>query len=460
MHSAPRPTTIEAKLNTQEPLLAMFSTTSDVLKSSTKALLNFIKKTTSHIRVKQLPLHLLLLVFITGCSSYIDFIEDSQNDVPLKQKTTQLLSCKSNESVATHSGEDNHILLDTFKKANLKIEEELIISILQQMSVRPATTSPWSRLQIGLFKNNEWVFFDYFNHGDSMPLWQGLYDLTIRLKLKSMNHYLALAEKLFPSTMEIGSPFANYLDKYKEPLINEVSNSAFFKAGQILKSGESLPSLKWTRLPKILKNQTPLKPLKIPNFSSKSFNDSKVQCNFDIDLYSNSVYLVRPDPGVNYNVVARSKGKESFIFVTSVELQNPKFVQGQRTLLEQLPAVRPAPICLINSKNSNLLLTSLKGRDPGQHIYNLLQYSINSASKSEDLEAYLAFPRHQFLYDPARMLYESSRGSNSNLDLFLKMDFPIYHTPRLGEVWAWGDFPNEEHTIAIDDRSDASLLCR
>lgn len=438
----------------------MFSATSNVLKSSTKVLLHCLTKTTQLIRQKQFQPILLLFLFITGCSSYIDFIEDSQNDIPLKQKATQLLSCKAENSIATHSPDDNLILLDTFKKTNLKIEEELIISILQQMSVRPATTSPWSRLQIALYKNNEWIFFDYFNHGDSMPLWQGLYDLTDRLKLKSMSYYLNLAEKLFPSTMEIGSPFANYLDKYKEPLVNEVANSAFFKAGQILKSGESLPSLKWTRLPKILKNQKPLKPLKIPSFLSKSFSDSKVQCNFDIDLYSNSVYLVRPDPGVNYNVVARNKGKDSFIFVTSVELQNPKFVQGQRTLLEQRPALRPAPICVINSKNSNLLLTSLKGRDPGQHIYNLLQYSINSASKSGDLEAYLAFPRHQFLYDPARMLYESSRGSNSNLDLFLKMDFPIYHTPRLGEVWAWGDFPDEQHTIAIDDRSDANLLCR
>ena len=235
------------------------------------------------------------------------------------------MSCKEVQSVATHSTEDNELLLDTFQKANLKIEEELIISILQQMSVRPATTSPWSRLQIGLYKNNKWVFFDYFNQGNTMPLWQGLYDLSDRFKLKPMNHYLALSEKLFPSSMEIGSPFANYLDKFKEPLINDVSNGAFFKAGQILKSGESLPSLKWTRLPKILKNQTPLKPLKVPNFNSKSFNDSKVQCNFDIDLYSNSVYLVRPDPGVNYNVVARNKGKESFIFISSVELQNPKF---------------------------------------------------------------------------------------------------------------------------------------
>tara|TARA_R110002049_G_scaffold90287_2_gene226381 strand:+ start:2621 stop:3937 length:1317 start_codon:yes stop_codon:yes gene_type:complete len=438
----------------------MFSVTSSSFKNLIKVVTLLNKKHSPNTRLKLQPTLFIVFFFLSSCGSYIQLIDDDNTQLPLKQKLSQKLSCRENQSLATHAGEDNEILLDVFDKANLSIEEELIIAILQQMSVRPATTSPWARLQIGLYKNNEWIFHDYFNQSDSLSLWQGLYDLRARYKLKSMNYYLRLAEKLFPKTMEIGSPFANYLERYKEPLVTEGSSRAFFKAGQILKSGESLPSLKWARLPKILQTSSAIKPLRVPSFNSKTFSENQVQCNFDIDLYSSSVYLVRPDPGVNYNAVARNKGKDSFIFISSVELQNPKLVKGQKTLLEQRPSLRPVPICLVKTEENKLLLTSFKGRDPGQHIYNLLQYSISRASKSDDLEAYIAFPRHQFLYDPARMLYESSRGSNVNLDLFLKMDFPIYHTPKLGEVWAWGEFPNENHTLAIDDRSDAKLLCR
>ncbi len=438
----------------------MFSATSSFLLNLIKAFVLLNIKHLPITRLLRLANVFIILFSLSSCGSYIDLIDNANTQLPLKQKAVQELSCREKESLATHTIEDNEVLFKAFDRVPLSIEEELIITILQQMSVRPATTSPWARLQIGLYKNNEWIFYDYFNQKDSMSLWQGLYDLTSRHKLKSMNYYLKLAEKLLPKTMEIGSPFANYLDRFKEPLEGESSSRAFFKAGQVIKSGESLPSLKWSKLPKILNNQSALKPLKVPSFESSSFSDSSVKCNFDIDLYSSSVYLVRPDPGVNYNVVARNKGDESFIFISSVELQNPKFVKGEKTLLQQRPALRPAPICLVTGDNSKLLLTSLKGRDPGQHIYNLLQYSINKASKSDDLEAYIAFPRHQFLYDPARMLYESSRGSSANLDLFLKMDFPIYHSPKLGEVWAWGEFPKENHTLVIDDRSDAQLICR
>ncbi|MBH49080.1 MAG: hypothetical protein CME71_13005 [Halobacteriovorax sp.] len=438
----------------------MFSSTSSSITPFNGEANQRILAPASYVRVKHFPLLLVGLFFLSGCTSYINLIDDAPEALPLKQSLVQKLSCDKMPIVASQSSEDNKTLDDVFNSLNLTIEEELILAILQQMAVRPATTSPWARLQVSILKNNKWTSFDYYKAAPAKPLWQGLQDLTVRLKLKPLNHYLRLAEKIFPSSMEIGSPFAQYLEKYKSPLSEDIAMGQFFKAGQILKSGESIPSLKWTRLPKLLKDNEPLSPLRSPVFNSTSFESTKVQCNFDIDLYSKSVYLVRPDPGVNYNILARLKKNTGFVFISSVELQDPKPIQAGVTILRQLPALRPAPICLVErEKDHQLLMSSLKGRDPGQHLYNLLQYSIDRATKIEEVGTYLSFPRHQFLYGPARMLYESSRGSATNLESFLKMDFPIYHSPALGEVWVWGKFQDGSSGLSVDERTQASLRC-
>ena len=438
----------------------MFSSTSSSILRIKRVLNQSIMAPLAQVRVKHFSLFLLNLFLLVGCTSYINLIDDAPETLPLKQNLPQKLSCDKAPMIASQSVEDNKTLDDAFSSLNLSVEEELILAILQQMAVRPATTSPWSRLQVAVLKNSKWTTYDYYKAAPAKPLWQGLHDLTKRLGLKPLSHYLRLAEKVFPSSMEIGSPFAQYLEKYKSPLSEDIAMGPFFKAGQILKSGESIPSLKWTRLPGLLKTNDPLSPLKTPVFTSTSFDSTKVQCNFDIDLYSKSVYLVRPDPGVNYNILARFKKKSGFFLITSVELQDPKPIQPGVTILRQLPALRPAPICLVEREaNHQLLMSSLKGRDPGQHLYNLLQYSIDKASKIEEVGTYLSFPRHQFLYGPARMLYESSRGSATNLESFLKMDFPIYHSPALGEVWVWGKFLDGSSGLSVDERTQASLQC-
>lgn len=446
----------------QEYNQAMFSRTSAIFNRITHTTKTVTNNIATYSGVKHFAWFILPIFLIAGCSSFINLIDNQPDPLPLKDLRPQASACNSNNALATHSIDDSQTLNALYKKAELSLEEELIMTVLQQMAVRPATTSPWARLQVGITDNKGvWSFYDYYRSGEEKSLWQGLADLTKRLKLKSMPHYLNLAQRYLPRSMEIGSPFASYLEKFHQELSSNQSSSPFFKAGQVLKSGESLPAPDWRELPKKLKTNNPIHPIKVPAFHSESLTDSKVTCNFDIDLYSKSVYLVRPDPGVNYNAVARIKGKRAFIIITSVELQNPSPVQGEATLLKQKPSKRPVPICLVNHKDGHqLLLTSLKGRDPGQHLYHLLQYNMSDASKINDIQAYLAFPRHQFLYGPARMLYESSRGSNTNLETFLRMDFPIYHSPSLGEVWVWGKFSDQTQGLAVDERENALVTCQ
>lgn len=439
----------------------MFSSTSAQFGSYTLVLQTVLKRIKFNCGVKHFSLSFLGFFFLSSCSSYINMIDDAPKSLPLKQEKPAVLSCRSSSALASHSDEDNETLDKIFKQTSLSIEEELIIAILQQMAVRPATTSPWSRLQIALINSKgQWDFYDYYKPAPDKSLWQGLNDLTKRLKLKPLTHYLRLAERIFPRSMEIGSPFAHYLEKHRSQLADEQGEGPFFKAGQLLKSGESLPTPNWSELPRTLKSSTAINPIRTPIFKSNSISEANVRCNFDIDLYSKSVYLVRPDPGVNYNAFARIKGKRAFIVATSVELQDPEPIKGEATLLKQKPAVRPIPVCLVEREEGHqLLMLSLKGRDPGQHLYHLLQYSLSSASKISEVETYLSFPRHQFLYEPARMLYESSRGSLANMESFLRMDFPIYHASSLGEVWVWGRFPESGQGLAIDERSDATLKC-
>lgn len=402
-----------------------------------------------------------LFFLCSACTSYISLIDDAPEGVPLKEKRDRILSCQQN-SIATNSSDDNKILEQVFSNLSLSIEEEMIMAILQQMAVRPATTSPSSRLQIALLRNRQWEFFDYYKSEPTMPLWQGLHDLTKRLGLKPLSYYLKLAQQNYPHLMEIGPSFAHYLETYQESLSEEHRDGAFFKAGQVLKSGESVPTPNWTKLPQKLAHNEALAPLQVPVFKSKTLEQAQVSCNFDIDLYTKSVYLVRPHPGANYNIFSRLHNNKAFIVMTSVELQDPHLINGTKTLLKQKPSRSAIPICQVeNSDGDKLLMLSLRGRDPGQHLYHLLQYSMSTASSIKDVEEYLAFPRHQFLYEPARMLYESSRGSVNNLESFLRMDFPIYHSPELGEVWAWGNFKHsKKQGLAIDDRSNAVLKCQ
>lgn len=442
--------------------LTLFSTTSITLTVITLVLLVVIYKYRPINRVKHFATLLSAFLFLsTSCTSYISLIDTSTEQIPLKAKSAQNYSCTSNNAIASHSKSDNDTLLELFKNERLSLEEELIMSILQQMAVRPATTSASARLQVGIIDTNgKWQMFDYYRPAPELSLWQGLYDLVDKLKLKPLAHYLGLAKKYFPNSMEIGSPFAQYLYDYRQELSESPQRSPFFKAGQILKSGESIPTPNWSNLPKHLGVKKEFKSLKTPIFKSHTIENTSVECNFDIDLYSKSVYLIRPHPGVNYNAILRAKGQRAFIFISSVELEAPKSIQGISTFLQQTPALRPIPLCFIkNSESEELMLTSLRGRDPGQHLYHMLQYSISQTQKIEEVETYIASARHQFLYEPARMLYESSRATGNNLETFLRMDFPIYHVPSLGEVWGWGKFSNG-NGLAIDERSESSLSCQ
>ncbi|MCO4795058.1 MAG: hypothetical protein KC493_15180, partial [Bacteriovoracaceae bacterium] len=67
-------------------------------------------------------------------------------------------------------------------------------------------------------------------------------------------------------------------------------------------------------------------------------------------------------------------------------------------------------------------------------------------------------PRHLFLQNPNRLLYESEKGSKDQLANFLKLDFPIYHKQNLGLVYGHALVKNKNSFI-LDHRGRGAQNC-
>lgn len=417
-----------------------------------------------------------LLISLFSCTTIIKNMEGKS--VPLKPMSNRIGYCEKPTSKTILLGRDksgvkvfNKFLKQVSKVKKLSRIEQMIAWSLFQMNQRPDLASPSAKFQI-LIKNKKgiqfWDFKDSSLERDfprSAPSMSFLYGLETVLKTysssRSLKEIAFLLDSYLPLKIPISSDFAEFLSTNRSKLLSQkVFSKEFFKAGEQLHYGESITRLSYTKIIRgyyHFKNRASNEITTSNQLYSYPLPSSKdeVLCNVDIKKYEGNVYQINSDNRERHHPYAMHfPDGQFFLAITSISGRNFRPMLGSY-LMDTSQDQVSVPLCYKQTEKGTHAYLSFKGRDPGQHLYNLFQYNIHKSESVAELDQYLKFPRHLILKDPLRLLFESSRGTDKDLNNFLKKDIPVYHSQGLGEVWVY----SPDSGFVIDDRGKAHLSC-
>lgn len=396
--------------------------------------------------------------------------------MPLKPVVPKAGYCKEKEPPVVLLGSDKTAVktFESFlKKAGyLNKIEKMVAWSLFQMNMRPDLATPSSRFQVLTNTKTGVQYWDFKDSAldmdipKSSPPMTFLFGLETLLNTYSTRHNLrtisTMLDNHLPLKVPISADFAGFIDQEKSRLAsNKTFLKSFFKAGEQLRYGESIPKLPFTRIINRyykFKNRISVEVStsnQMYSYTLPGGANQEALCNVDVQKYSQSEYEISPDDRERHHPFAiKFKEGQFFLAVTSISNRNYRPLLDT-FLMETTQDKTSVPLCYQLKESGASAYLSFKGRDPGQYLYNLFQYSIHQSTGPEELDQYLRYPRHLILKNPLRILYESSRSNEKDLDKFLDQNIPIYHSQSLGEVWLY----SPESGFVIDDRGKAHLSC-
>ena len=448
------------------------------------------------MRSKLFPWLILNFFAIFGCTQIIK---------PANKTTVSSLSKKESEktyctikkkkslnflSDSNDNSKSFHQLLKKVKRQRIKISfvDEAALCLLYQMNINPDVSSPSSRLQI------------IFSHKGSRPIYWDFHR-PFKINKKEIHYYpyldgIELLLKHFKSKktlIQLGALLDKHLTK-KFKVTNSLEKTismrkaelykskpfrdVFFKEAEPLKKSESFPKLQFKRLltnykqhkkkyrkRKFSKKQT-LQKASISQvlFPFKRERDNlslPIECNIDLSLYKHSIFLINSEK-VSSKIFGFEKENSYFIAASSQLLLGPITPILGTFLMKGAPPQKTPTICLIKNRNkkSNITLISYQGRDPGQHVYNLIQKGIHHSNSLMDLDIFVKGPRKIFLVNPLRVLIEPLVKSKNDLLHFRKKNIPLYPVRNLGHILTYGQFElKKQNGFILDKRSQEKLSC-
>lgn len=345
--------------------------------------------------------------------------------------------------------------------------DKVIFWSLVQFQIRPDLSSPTARLQYVIRYKDNIYYFDFFSEESQSqyPYLAGLeYLLTLYKKGRPLSFYTSELDRI-DLQFKTGKTLAQFLEEHKESIKKDPTLvKAYYRGNEVLKEDERLPTIKYA--PLLRAYQTEIKKQKVVSNASL-FDLVKTKrihtiCNYDFTLYENSIFLIDKNQNPS-NIFGLSEGNSSFMATSGQRLDNFKPVAGE-PIFEGISKVRSSAVCVIEKTNKTgkdfVWLFSNASRDPGQHLYHLFRYGLNKVESSQDIDRLLRHSRHLFLSDPVRLVIESDRSQDQQIENLLKLNIPIYNAEKLGNIWAYSQFQNEGAHFIIDDRNFGAFSCQ
>jgi len=416
--------------------------------------------------------YLLYSTVLLGCSSYINYQEKKSNFqiLPPDQKE---IACHQSLSFQYAGQSDwfNKTIAPRLKKVSVQkkfnFAEEIALFSLANMLTHPHSFSPSSRIQI-LIKGEGLKYFDFDKSKErSEKATPGLFGLHYLLKqYKSkyhINDLLRLLPNIIPTYIPVFSDIKDFIEENSEQLKkNKKLKKLFFKGNQALVVGERFKRSSTDHLRSSFSQRDhSLYQINTHLFHTTGKNKNfPIDCNFDLRIYENSIYPIRKNMNIVENIFSITHKNQTAIVTTQSNASQLSTYKNTSVLNFSQPSP-PAAFCSVKntSENQQLFLVSNNDRDPAQHIQHLIRYGINQASSVEVITEILKQPRHLYLFGPSRMVFESSRSNENELSDLLSLGLPIYHVPKLGNIWGAYSSHNKSSLI-IDDRNQGNLLCK
>ena len=419
----------------------------------------------------------LLSFSFISCSYFIESYDSNfiRNDKIKVLDQTKTTFCKKPSShIYLNDNKHSQEMFDPFlsnleKKRLLSFIDKAVLWSFLQMNLRPDLSSPSSKIQTLLLIGGEEYYFNSYSEDKTAFPYLHLQGYLLK-KFKSRYNLVELAtiyDKEIPKDMKVSKSLALFLKENQ----NEINNSdnlkrLYMRGDETLKEKEGLPFLSIKKLVRIYnrsKNKTNYK-VTTGRFTSKEEHNSFVSsCNFDMDLYKDSLFLISQEK-IDAHIFGLKYGKNIFMGASSQGIDsfslNPDLIT-----LKGNSNIRSAALCSYKNKLSpqqKLWLISSHSRDPGQHLFHLNEYELDKITNLPELDSMLRFSRHLFLKNPVRLVIESQRSEKKQIEELLKLNISLYSAKKLGNIWAF--FSHNAHkskgsSFLSDSRNQGHILC-
>jgi hypothetical protein len=350
------------------------------------------------------------------------------------------------------------------------------------MNSRPDLSSPSSRLQVIIaIKNGPPQFWDI--HPPFRVLKKGtvyfpyLEGIEVLLKTypskRGLQRLGQLLDLTLPKKLKVDKELAHNIFKNKQSFYQfPIFKEAFFKGAEPLKENESLPKLSfskiikdyfsWKKRARSQKNKALISKHLFTAQIMTSKGLQKTKCNIDLSLYKQSIFLIGQENTSTNLFGLKNKKGSYFIGMSSQTLKGPLKPLLNSFLIKGSPSQKTPVLCLVHNRqrNSTLTLVSYKGRDPGQHLFNLIKKGVHYSGSLMDLDIFLRSPRKIFLVNPLRVLIEPLGNEEKSVQEYRNKNIPLYPVRKLGSIMAYGKFPlRQQDGFVLDKRSSERLSC-
>lgn len=415
-------------------------------------------------------LKLTLLLLLSSCAFFIGKIDtelvnekDYLKNIPEIPTFCPLTSKPKLQLISTNA--DSHNLFQDFsqKNPNFDFLDNFVLWTMLQMSVRPDQSAPSARFQVLIKYNSTSQYLDFFSEipEEQFPLLFGIEWILKKFNRKtSLETYASILDSQFPMRLKAGKNLESFLLGSKEKLTDHPILGPFFIRGtEVLKENERLPKMSFKEVIRYyrsrIKQQKIIVNSSLTNFQTAS--GQKGSCNYDFNLYDNSIFLIdRAIPVANLFGLSHDQG--AFMASTSQKIEVIQPLSTFPLFLGE-SKVRSSAVCVIENDKSKIWTFSNLSRDPGQHLFHLIRYGLSSTQSTYEVDKLIRHSRHLFLSDPVRLVIESNRSRSDQIENLLKLNLPIYNAEKLGNIWAWTEF-NEENRFIIDDRNVGAYSCK
>ena len=412
-----------------------------------------------------------LLLLLSSCSFFIGTIDSPIIDSELYKKNIPVREtyCSLEKKVQLQLVGTNRYAQESFQKMvdhpqlkGLDFFDHFALWSLIQFSIRPDQSSPNSRLQTLFHYKDQTFYFDFYSD-KSKDQYPYLYAIEWILKkfgkTTKLEFYAKILEGHLKGSLRADKDLEGFLGGVYKSMKNDPVLSAYFIRGnEVLKENESVPFLRYSEVirhyrlaesSQFINVKTDLTPFDIKGV--------KGNCNYDFNLYENSIFLIdKTSP--SSNIFGMAKPHMSFLSSSSLKIEEILPFK-ELPIFQGSSKVRSAAVCSLDNQHNKIWTFSTSSRDPGQHLFHIFKYGLHETKSTFEVDKLIKHSRHLFLSDPVRLVIESLRSTQSQIDNLLKLNLPIYNADALGNVWAYTSF-GEQNRFIIDDRNSGTFLCK
>lgn len=413
-----------------------------------------------------------LLFIVSSCSFFVERIDTPLvKDADLIKKDPDVVSYCSFEKKAdlqlVGSNDNSQIVyLDLIKslgKNKLDFLDHFALWNLIQLTIRPDQSAPTSRIQILFHQEGKSYYFDFFSEysENQYPYLYGIEWILKKFgKKETLESYARILDSHLGRKLKLGKDFEDFLySRIAGIKNNPVLASYYFRGTEVLKSGETYPKLDYGSViafyRKFQKEQKIIINTSLTQFVTAKGNTGS--CNYDFNLYDNSIFLIDKVIPVA-NLYGLALPNSAFMVSSSQKLDKTVSLNGF-PLFQGESKVRSSAVCMIENKDNKIWAFSNQSRDPGQHLFHLVRYGLPGSQTTAEVDKLIRHSRHLFLSDPVRLIIESNRSNEEQIENLLKLNLPIYNADKLGNIWAYTMFP-EGNRFIIDDRNPGAMKCQ